>query len=68
MKELAHLIIKTFPTTKSKICASGKIDPQEHQRSRFDISRAKKNLDWMPSISLEKGVVMWANYLREKQQ
>jgi len=65
MKALAELVARTVPKTTSKVVASGQPDPQEHYRARIDVSKAKKNLGWQTSVSLEEGIRRWANYLKE---
>jgi len=42
--------------TNSKVLQSKQCDPQEEYRANFDISKAKKHLDWMPKITLKKGI------------
>ncbi len=63
MKNLAHLIVKKMPNCTSKILPIGKPDPQEDYRAFFNISKAKKNLNWIPKITIENGVINWIKNL-----
>lgn len=67
MRNLAELVIRTIPGTKSKVIAPGQPDPQENYRARFDISKAKKILGWQPTVSLEEGIRHWAEKLKEQR-
>jgi len=60
MRELANLVIKTTPNSKSSLRMSGKPDPQENFRSFFDNGKAKRQLKWIPAVSLEEGIRQWA--------
>jgi UDP-glucuronate decarboxylase len=64
MHNLAELVVKAIPGTKSKVVPSGQRDPQEEYRAAFDTSKARKQLGWYPTVSLEDGIRHWAQYLR----
>lgn len=64
MKNLAGLILSKVPGSKSKIFPSGKPDEQENHKALFDITRAKLQLGWQPSIPLSDGIDEWIKYLK----
>ena len=66
MRDLAELVIQAIPETKSKVLPSGQPDPQEDYRAAFDISKARRVLDWYPTILLKEGIRQWTEYLRGK--
>jgi UDP-glucuronate decarboxylase len=63
IKELAEKVTGMIPETTSKIVLKDlpKDDPQQRQP---DISLAKKELDWEPTIQLEDGLVKAIGYFR----
>ena len=61
--EVAELIIKI---TNSKSSIIFKKLPQDDPRKRKpDISLAKKNLDWIPKITLEEGLNRTVHYFKK---
>lgn len=66
MIQLAKLVIKCAPETKSKIVSAERPDPQEEYRACFDISKAKSILGWIPSYSLEYGIRRWMQFMEKK--
>ena len=70
IKELAEKVLKMIPESKSKIIY--KDLPQDDPKQRQpDITLAKKELNWEPTIKLEDGLVKTIEYFRkivEKQQ
>ena len=65
IKELAEKILRMIPESTSKVIF--KDLPQDDPRQRKpDISLAKKELDWEPSIKLEEGLVKTIEYFRGK--
>ncbi|MEI9958767.1 MAG: NAD(P)-dependent oxidoreductase [Ferruginibacter sp.] len=65
MKKLAELIISKVPGCKSLILPSGSVDPQENYKAQFDISKAFRELNWMPKTELDAGVNEWIKYLQQ---
>lgn len=65
MKNLAELILSKVPDSTSKMFSSGIPDVQENHKALFDISKAKKELGWQPSISLSDGIDEWIKYLKQ---
>jgi UDP-glucose 4-epimerase len=65
MKNLAELILSKVPDSKSRISSSGIADVQENHKALFDITKAKKELGWKPSISLSEGIDEWIKYLQQ---
>lgn len=63
MKDLAELVVRIVSRTTSKIVPSGQPDVQEDYRAWFDTSKAKREIGWYPTISLDKGIRNWVNYL-----
>ena len=65
MKELAEMILKLIPKSKSKIVYKDlpKDDPKQRKP---DITLAKKELDWEPKIHLEEGLKKTIEYFRSK--
>lgn len=68
MRDLAELIVRTIPGTRSKVTPSGQPDPQENYRAAFSIAKARAILGWSPSVSLENGIRIWAQHIRETGQ
>ncbi len=65
MKELAELILKLIPESKSKIIF--KDLPQDDPKQRKPvIDLAKEKLNWEPKIKLEDGLKKTIEYFREK--
>ncbi len=64
MLQLATLIKLMLPESTSKVIASNTIDPEEDYRAFYDITKAKEILHWEPQISLEKGIIEFANHLK----
>ncbi|MEP6595168.1 MAG: NAD(P)-dependent oxidoreductase [Ginsengibacter sp.] len=65
MKNLGELILSKMPDSASKILSSGMPDTQEDHKAIFDITKAKKELGWQPSISLSDGIDEWIKYLND---
>ena len=65
MKKLAELIVSKIPGCKSLILPSGSIDPQENYKAQFDISKAFRELNWIPKIDLDAGIEKWIKYLHQ---
>lgn len=65
MKELARIIVRNTPGSKSNVLPAGVPDPQENYRANFDISKAKKELGWEPIISVEEGIRRQIEFLRK---
>jgi len=65
IKELAVLILKMIPMSKSKIIYKD-IPKDDPKIRKPDISLAKKNLSWEPIIPLEKGLVKTIDYFRSE--
>ncbi len=63
IKELAEKVIALVPKTKSKIVFEDL--PQDDPKQRKpDISLAKKQLDWEPTIQLEQGLLSTIEYFK----
>ena len=56
MRDLAHLVVKWLTASTSRVVAADQIDPQEHYRPRFDITKARSVLGWAPQVDIEDGV------------
>jgi len=56
IKQLAELVLKLIPESKSKIVYRP-LPKDDPEKRRPDISLAKKVLDWEPKIRLEKGLI-----------
>ena len=52
---LAKIILKNVPKSQSKVVFTGK-DHQENYRLKMDISKAKKDLKFVPKIMIEEGI------------
>jgi len=63
IKQLAEMVLKLIPESKSKIVYKPlrKDDPE---RRRPDITLAKKILNWGPKVKLEKGLERTIKYFR----
>ena len=60
MKDLALTVVAIIGNPSASVRRSGSDDVQEDYRARFDISRAKQQLDWSPKITLQEGIREWA--------
>jgi UDP-glucuronate decarboxylase len=66
MKELAEMVLKLIPESKSKIIY--KPLPADDPRQRKpDITLAKEKLNWEPKINLEDGLKKTIEYFRTKK-
>lgn len=66
MKDLV-LLIKRLLKSKSQIKPANREDPQELYRPIFDISKAKRLLNWHPVYPLEKGLQEFIAYITENE-
>jgi len=65
IKELASLILKMIPDSKSKIVYNPL--PQDDPKQRKpDISLAKEKLNWGPKIELEEGLAKTIEYFKKR--
>lgn len=64
IKELAEKVLKMIPESKSKIIYKDLPSDDPRQRQP-DISLAKKELDWEPTIKLEDGLSKTIEYFRK---
>jgi UDP-glucuronate decarboxylase len=64
INELAQIVLKLIPTSKSKIVYKDlpADDPKQRQP---DISLAKEKLDWQPKVKLEEGLVKTVEYFKK---
>jgi len=67
MRNLAELVVRAIPGTRSRVIPSGQPDPQDNYRAAFDISKARRTLGWYPTVPLDEGIRRWARYLREQE-
>lgn len=65
IKELAEMILKLIPESKSKIVYS-QLPKDDPRQRKPDISLAKEKLDWEPTIRLEEGLVKTIEYFRNR--
>ncbi|HQL12405.1 MAG TPA: GDP-mannose 4,6-dehydratase, partial [bacterium] len=65
IKELALLVLKMIPESKSKIVYNPlpKDDPRQRKP---DISLAKEKLGWEPKITIEEGLVKTIEYFKKR--
>ena len=61
MKGLALLVLEMVGATGSTVRSSGEPDTQEGYRAVICIEKAKRILDWSPSLSLAEGIREWLN-------
>jgi UDP-glucuronate decarboxylase len=65
IKELAKMVLKLIPESKSKIVY--KDLPQDDPKQRQpDITLAKEKLDWEPKVQLEEGLRKTIDYFKSK--
>jgi UDP-glucuronate decarboxylase len=64
IKELAEIVIKMLPETKSKIVHKD-LPINDPKQRKPDISLAKEKLNWEPKIRLEEGLVKTIEYFRK---
>ncbi len=73
IKQLASLVLKLIPESKSKIesIKMNEDDPynkkHDPQQRRPDISLAKNTLNWEPKVSLEEGLIKTIEYYKHGQ-
>ena len=65
IKELAEIVLKMIPESKSKIVFKD-IPKDDPKIRKPDITLAKEKLSWEPLISLEKGLVQTIAYFRSE--
>jgi nucleoside-diphosphate-sugar epimerase len=66
MCNLALFVTKLITNCTSEVKASGKKDPQESFRARYDISLAKERLSWIPKIDLREGLYRYIRVLKKE--
>ncbi len=64
---LAKIILKNIPGTKSKIINIDKKDLQENYRLKMNINKAKKDLNFSPKVMIEEGIKKYIKYFKEIQ-
>lgn len=67
MRELAEMVLRALPDSRSKIVYLPRPDPQEGRRMRISVEKARKDLDFVPSIALDTGLKRYAERLRAEQ-
>jgi len=60
--DLAKIILKNIKHTTSNIVLSGREDPQENYKMEVDISKAKRNLKFLPKVFIDDGIKKYINY------
>lgn len=63
IEEIAKLVLKMIPESKSKIIFVQKA-PDDATKRQPDITLAKEKLNWKPKISLKEGLIKTIEYLR----
>jgi UDP-glucuronate decarboxylase len=61
IKELAEMVLRLIPESKSKIIYK-KLPQDDPKKRKPDISLAKKELNWEPEIRLEEGLKKTIKY------
>ncbi|KKQ18751.1 MAG: NAD-dependent epimerase/dehydratase [Berkelbacteria bacterium GW2011_GWA1_36_9] len=64
--KLAKIILKLIPESHSKIILKG-IDTQEKYQLRVNISKAKKDLKYIPKVLIKDGIGNYINYLKRQK-
>jgi UDP-glucuronate decarboxylase len=65
IKQLAQMVLKLIPESKSKIIYVKEAPDDAHVR-RPDISLAKKKLHWQPGIDLQQGLIKTIDYFQSQ--
>jgi len=65
MKELAEMVLKLIPESKSKIIYQP-LPADDPRQRKPDITLAKEKLNWEPKINLEDGLKKTIEYFRTK--
>jgi nucleoside-diphosphate-sugar epimerase len=68
MEELARLVTKLTPGTRSKVSASGQPDPEERCRWEVDLTRAAAGLGYRPKVPLEQGLGEYIEWMQSGQE
>ena len=63
MKELAELVLKLIPESKSKIIYQT-LPLDDPKQRKPEITLAKEKLDWEPTIKLEEGLAKTIEYFK----
>lgn len=66
MRDLAQQALAAVPGSTSRVLASGRPDPQESYRAAFSSEKARRDLGWVPRVSLADGLARVAVALREE--
>lgn len=64
--DLAKIILKNIPQSKSKIVFSFQDDPQENYRLKVNINKAQKELKFYPKVDIETGIKKYINFLKKQ--
>jgi UDP-glucose 4-epimerase len=68
MQELARLVTKLTPGTRSKVSASGKPDPEEGCRWEVDLTRSAAALGYRPKVPLDHGLAEYIARMQSRQE
>jgi nucleoside-diphosphate-sugar epimerase len=68
MRDLAGLILKLLPESRSKVVFSDTPDPQEDYRWEIDLTEAKRELGYVPKVSLEDGIKDYIAFMQSRNQ
>lgn len=66
MQDLARLVRRLTPGTRSEISSSGGADPEEGRRWEVDLTRSASALGYEPRVSLEQGVTDYIAWSRSR--
>jgi UDP-glucose 4-epimerase len=63
MKQLAHLILRMVPHSRSQVLPADLPDPEEGCRWEVDVGKARNNLGYSPKVRLEDGLRQYIDFV-----
>jgi len=64
MRELAELVVRLAPGSRSRVRSSGSPDPQDDYRWEVDLTRSESRLGYRPMLLFEEGLTQYIESLQ----
>jgi nucleoside-diphosphate-sugar epimerase len=64
MHDLAELMVRLIPESKSHVFFSNETDPQDDYRWEIDLSKAKKQLGYSPGVPISEGLPSYLSWVK----
>lgn len=64
MHDLANLVVRLIPESKSNVSFSNMPDPQDDYRWEIDLTKAKKQLGYSPGVPIFEGLLSYISWVK----